>query len=273
MLQHNNVALLLMKPKEALNIHDEELPTSPSHSRNQRRVLNLPAPINKRSLPSQGTAGDNVLPNTSEPSTPLPSNLNALIYPPITNPPASNSFSHDFLPSSSGPFTPFNLPDGWTIYPPSSTIAIMPVQIAGLHLHAFYASLVHYCAQNFWSETPGPQLLNSALTTGPFTLTVVCDPNGPGLPWGVLAVLAQGLLDRANRGWTNTWDGEMTGPDSLYYRILLTVKGQHIPDSVYTNLNCDESLPSSSGGSNDDDDEAQSSVPPTKKCKNPQQER
>ena len=49
-----------------------------------------------------------------------------------------------------------------------------------------------------------------------------------GVPWGILALIATGMLERARRGWTNTWDGALVGPEGGQWRIVFSVDGQEL---------------------------------------------
>lgn len=147
--------------------------------------------------------------------------------------PALDSAPHDYLPSSSGPFTPVGLPPDWRLYPPSSTIAIRPVRLAAHHLETFYTALIQQCAANFWAADAAPPLLNNGLRSGPFLITALGGVDGSGVavrgvPWGILALIATGMLERARRGWTNTWDGALVGPEGGQWRIVFSVDGQEL---------------------------------------------
>ncbi|KAL8725649.1 MAG: hypothetical protein Q9166_007226 [cf. Caloplaca sp. 2 TL-2023] len=199
-------------------------PIIPIHRSNINPNPPSSPPIFKRGPPSK----------PGDPPLPFPSGG------PLFTP--SISLSHDTQPSSSGPFTSINLPSGWTLYPPSSASAIIPVQLAAAHLEAFYTALIATCAHNFWSPNPDTPLLNNALRAGPFMLTVIGAAGGSssghagggggtGVPWGILALIAQGMLERARRGWTSTFDGALTSPEDAQYRVLLTVDGQELGNS------------------------------------------
>ncbi len=50
-----------------------------------------------------------------------------------------------------------------------------------------------------------------------------------GVPWEILALIAAGMLERARRGWTSTWDGMLAGPgEGDAWRIVLSVDGQSL---------------------------------------------
>ncbi|KAI4126277.1 MAG: hypothetical protein LQ338_003841 [Usnochroma carphineum] len=176
----------------------------------------------------------------------------------------------DHVPSSSGAFTPVLLPAGWEIHPVSSAIVMSPVRIVAAALEHFYEGIIEVCARNLFSRTPpDAPLLNTSLRMGALLLTVLGDEKGGGggVPWGVLALLAQGMLERARRyvlflffllkllercygarlrlttfcafsgirrGWTSTWDGLLISPENAQYRIVLHVEDDE-PD-----LLCDE---------------------------------
>lgn len=126
---------------------------------------------------------------------PLPSSFPAAVYQELYNA-AGLSAEHD--PSSSGAFTAVNLPEGWGIYPVSPMLVMRPVQVTSSVLQKFYESVIRHCAQRFWSQTSEP-LLNRTIRLGMLLLMVVGDPKGQGLPWGILALLAQGMLERVRR--------------------------------------------------------------------------
>ena len=68
---------------------------------------------------------------------------------------------------------------------------------------------------------------------GPFLITALGGVDGSGVavrgvPWGILALIATGMLDRARRGWTNTWDGALMGPEGGQWRIVFSVDGQDL---------------------------------------------
>lgn len=118
---------------------------------------------------------------------------------PVPSSPPSTWYPDNDLPSSSGAFTPVNLPTGWVIHPISSMIAMRPITVAASALERFYKDIISLCAQNFWSSTPDAPMLNANLQLGMLLLTIAGDPKSPGLPWGILALLAQGMLERAQR--------------------------------------------------------------------------
>ncbi|KAL8830565.1 MAG: hypothetical protein Q9170_005683 [Blastenia crenularia] len=196
-----------------------------------------PAPnFHKRVDPDTSTASNNQDQGegvSSGPSTPASSHF------PTVSP--SDVHSSGNLPSSSGPFSPITFPAGWEAYPMDSLFALRPATIAATYLEAFYTNLLSHAAQNVWSTTPSPELLNTGFRFGSLSLTVLGDRKGPGLSWAVLAVLAQGMLERTRRGWTNTWDGTLWSPEGRTYRVFLLVMGAE------EGLQCEEELPSTSG--------------------------
>ncbi|KAL9597607.1 MAG: hypothetical protein Q9219_005046 [cf. Caloplaca sp. 3 TL-2023] len=102
------------------------------------------------------------------------------------------------VPSSSGPFTPVVLLPGWQAYPSSPGQALQrPVKIPASLLEIFYKQVLEYCGQLFWSNAPFRS--GFRLVIGAFVITVAGDSKGTGLPWAVLALLAQGMLERARR--------------------------------------------------------------------------
>ncbi|KAL8925574.1 MAG: hypothetical protein Q9208_003466 [Pyrenodesmia sp. 3 TL-2023] len=193
-----------------------------------------PPPLSVRSVPN---------PNPS--ASPQPS-------------PSSSPPSTWYLPSqhasSSGAFTPITLPPDWTIYPSPSHPVLRPVLVAAAALERFYADIIAYCASNFWSATPDAPLLNGNLRLGALLLNVLGEKGSPGLPWGVLALLAQGMLERARRGWTSTWDGLLFSPTGVGYRVILSIAGND------ADLRCEEE-----DAIGDDGDEAPAD--PRSKCK------
>ncbi|KAL8732343.1 MAG: hypothetical protein Q9181_003987 [Wetmoreana brouardii] len=193
-------------------------------------------------------------------SNPTPSGQNVSPPPQIPNP--IWPVNLDDLPSSSGPFTPVKLPTGWAIWPVSTSIAIQPVVVAAAQLVLFYEHLIEYCAHRFWSSTtPDTDLVSRVIHWGAFSLTVIAGPKGPGLPWGLLALLAQGMLERARRGWTQTWQGIMVSPSNNEWGIRLEVNAE-------LELLCDEQLSTGTNSGNDGDDEDEVNQPPPKRfCK------
>ncbi|KAL9577011.1 MAG: hypothetical protein Q9212_006652 [Teloschistes hypoglaucus] len=101
------------------------------------------------------------------------------------------------LPSSSGPFTPVELPPQWQAYPFSNTDAVRPVILAASILETFYTVVLEHCAKQFWAAAPASTLLKWRL--GALKITVKGQSAMDGLPWGVLALLVQGMLERARR--------------------------------------------------------------------------
>ncbi|KAI4220870.1 MAG: hypothetical protein L6R36_007306 [Xanthoria steineri] len=167
---------------------------------------------------------------------------------------------------TSGPFTPVGLPPDWHLYPPSSSIAIRPVRLAAHHLENFYTALIRQCAANFWSADAAPPLLNNGLRMGPFLITALGGVDGSGVavrgvPWEILALIATGMLERVRRGWTNTWDGALVGPEGGQWRIVFSVDGQDLGggrvqggsggggDGDGDGLGCDESMAGSGSAS------------------------
>ncbi|KAI4098090.1 MAG: hypothetical protein L6R37_006676 [Teloschistes peruensis] len=100
-------------------------------------------------------------------------------------------------PSSSGPFTPVALPPQWQAYPFADMSAVRPVIVAASTLEIFYGTVLQHCAKQFWAGTPASTLLKWRL--GALKLTVSGEKAMNGLPWGVLALLVQGMLERAKR--------------------------------------------------------------------------
>lgn len=96
-----------------------------------------------------------------------------------------------------------------------------------------------------------------------------------GVPWGILALVATGMLERCRRGWTSTWDGALVGPQGGEWRIVFSVDGQGLGggdlqgasgggDSEGEGRGCDESVDGSgsmdgdvgsSGGETEEEDE------------------
>lgn len=138
------------------------------------------------------------IPNPSANPQPGPSS------PPSTWTPGLSSHTQ---PSSSGAFTPITLPLDWTIYPASSHLVLRPVLVAAAALERFYTDIIDYCASNILSATPDAPLLNGNLRLGALLLNVLGEKGSPGLPWGVLALLAQGMLERARR-YVDSFFGE-----------------------------------------------------------------
>ncbi|KAL8866832.1 MAG: hypothetical protein Q9174_006053, partial [Haloplaca sp. 1 TL-2023] len=161
-----------------VNPLEDPIPSS-SHYKHATYEESLRSPpphrLNQRSPPSN--------PPASTPQPPVPS------IPPL------NTLSLDDLPSSSGAFTPVNFPPGWICYPISSSVAVRPVQVTAASLIRFYEYLIQACAHHFWA--PQTNLLNAAIQWGAFTLTVDGAKGSPPLQWGILALLAQGMLERA----------------------------------------------------------------------------
>lgn len=125
-------------------------------------------------------------------------NAGPVSYPLSFNPSPSNQLQD---PSSSGPFTPITFPPGWEIYPTAytSTSAIIsrPIQLTASVLEIFYTKVLAACARFFWDSAP----LTTGLVCnlGELSLTLVGDPKREGLPWGILALLLHGMLERARR--------------------------------------------------------------------------
>ncbi|KAL9620535.1 MAG: hypothetical protein Q9204_008198 [Flavoplaca sp. TL-2023a] len=214
----SSIALLIL----TTSLHASLLPHPPTAA----NINNIP--IHKLASPPS------LLHARADPPSPQPT------YPanfPGTGPnftPSPSSFSEENQPSTSGPFTPITLPPHWTLYPPSSTTAILPLQLSAPPLIQFYTSLLSHCFTEFWSPTPATPLLNTGLRFGPFLVTVIGGVDGSGdavggVPWGILGLMAMGMLERAKRGWVSTWDGVLVGPgDGVGWRVVMSVDGQDL---------------------------------------------
>ena len=100
-------------------------------------------------------------------------------------------------PSSSGPFTHISLPPEWIMYPFTDVVDINPVLLAASVLEVFYMRIIAECGRRLWSAAPTKAKF--VWNLGELVITVTGSAKGEGLPWGVLALLAQGMLERAKR--------------------------------------------------------------------------
>ncbi|KAL8691095.1 MAG: hypothetical protein Q9218_003605 [Villophora microphyllina] len=98
-------------------------------------------------------------------------------------------------PSSSGPFTHIALPSNWEAYPFTPTSALGPIVDAAAALEFFYEKMLEECGRMFWSDAPSQVGFKWSL--GVFTIIVQGQQKRGGLPWGVFALLIQGMLERA----------------------------------------------------------------------------
>ena len=100
-------------------------------------------------------------------------------------------------PSSSGPFTRISLPPEWMMYPFTAGYDISPVLLTASVLEVFYTRIIEECGRLLWSAAPTKTPM--VLSIGQLVITVTGSAKREGLPWGVLALLAQGMLERARR--------------------------------------------------------------------------
>ncbi|KAL8756750.1 MAG: hypothetical protein Q9184_004389 [Pyrenodesmia sp. 2 TL-2023] len=246
MIEHRSGHAIRLPPLETLYFFLSSLACLAQHARPDSvlssssfhpRSFSPPNP--PISHPSPNPLHPRALPEPSTHARPGPSSPPSTWY---TPPPGLSSDTH---PSSSGAFTPIALPPNWTIYPASSHLVLRPVLVAAAALERFYTDIIAHCASNFWSATPDAPLWYGNLRFGALLLTVVGGEGSPGLPWDVLALLAQGMLERVRRGWTSTWDGKLHSPTGDRYRVILSIADDE-PD-----LECEEEDPIG-----DSDDEA-----------------
>ncbi|KAI4251733.1 MAG: hypothetical protein LQ352_004683, partial [Teloschistes flavicans] len=110
----------------------------------------------------------------------------------MATPPNINGPQRPFLLR---PFHPVVLPPQWEAYPFSNLHVVRPITFAASTLEIFYNRVIAQCGQSLWSARRAATLLKWHL--GAFCITVTGQKEREGLPWGVLALLVQGMLERA----------------------------------------------------------------------------
>ena len=77
-----------------------------------------------------------------------------------------------------------------------------------------------------------------------------------GVPWGILGLMAMGMLERAKRGWVSTWDGVLVGPGSGGWRVVMSVDGQDLGGGNIQGEGCEDGeVGSESEGEMDEEEE------------------
>ena len=108
-------------------------------------------------------------------------------------------------PSSSGPFTQISLPPNWDVMGWDPYTEQFDPFFSAEPCKIFYEKLIAECGKNLWSAEPTK--VSHRLSLGELFITITALGSGAtGIPWGVLALLFQGMLERSERwSWAVTY--------------------------------------------------------------------